>query len=49
MKHLKLGLYIITGAYPELGRSHLDIARAALEGGADAIQLRARTSAVGIC
>jgi thiamine-phosphate pyrophosphorylase len=42
MKNLKLGLYIITGAYPELGRSHLDIARAALEGGADAIQLRAK-------
>jgi thiamine-phosphate pyrophosphorylase len=42
MKDLKLGLYIITGSYPELGRSHLDIARAALEGGADAIQLRAK-------
>jgi len=42
MKDLKLGLYIITGAYPELGRSHIDIARAALEGGADAIQLRAK-------
>jgi len=42
MKDLKLGLYIITGAYPELGRSHLDVARAALEGGADAIQLRAK-------
>ena len=42
MKDLKLGLYIITGAYPELGRSHLDVARAALEGGADVIQLRAK-------
>ena len=39
---MKLGLYIITGAYPELGRSHLDVARAALEGGADVIQLRAK-------
>jgi thiamine-phosphate pyrophosphorylase len=42
MKDIKLGLYIITGAYPELGRSHLDVARAALEGGADVIQLRAK-------
>ncbi|OFW60005.1 MAG: thiamine-phosphate diphosphorylase [Candidatus Solincola sediminis] len=40
MKQLKLGLYLITGDYPELGRGHLDIARAALEGGADAIQIR---------
>jgi thiamine-phosphate diphosphorylase len=42
MKSLKLGLYIITGAYPKLGRSHLDVARAALEGGADVVQLRAK-------
>ena len=42
MKELRLGLYIITGAYPELGRNHLDVARAALEGGADVIQLRAK-------
>jgi len=42
MKGLKLGLYVITGDYPELGRSHLDVARAGLEGGADAIQLRAK-------
>jgi len=40
MKELGLGLYVITGAYPELGRGHLDVARAALEGGADALQLR---------
>ena len=42
MKDLKLGLYIVTGAYPELGRSHIDVARAALEGGADVIQLRTK-------
>lgn len=42
MKDLKLGLYVITGEYPELGRDHLDVAKAGLEGGADAIQLRAK-------
>jgi thiamine-phosphate pyrophosphorylase len=40
MRDLRLGLYVITCAYPELERGHLDIARAALEGGADALQLR---------
>lgn len=40
MKQLKLGLYLITGGYPNLGRGHLDIARAALAGGADVIQIR---------
>ena len=40
MRELNLGLYIITYADPKLGRSHLDVARAALEGGADALQLR---------
>jgi len=37
---LELGLYIITYALPEPGRGHLDVARAAIEGGADALQLR---------
>lgn len=40
MKQLRLGLYLITGTYPELGRGHMDIARAALEGGADTLQIR---------
>jgi thiamine-phosphate pyrophosphorylase len=37
---LKLGLYIVTCAEHLRGRGHLDVARAALVGGADAIQLR---------
>jgi thiamine-phosphate pyrophosphorylase len=40
MKELRVGLYVVTGVYPELGRDHLDMARAALEGGADVLQLR---------
>jgi thiamine-phosphate pyrophosphorylase len=40
LKKLELGLYIITYTLPELGRGHLDVARAAIEGGADALQLR---------
>mgnify|MGYP003860481941 CR=1 FL=1 len=40
MKQFKLGLYVITGVDPERERGHLDVARAALEGGADALQLR---------
>lgn len=40
MRDLKLGLYVITWTYMEMGRSHIDVARAALEGGADAVQLR---------
>ena len=39
-KDLRLGLYIVTMADPNRGRGHLDVARAALEGGADALQLR---------
>ncbi len=42
MMDLKLGLYIITYADPASGRGHLEVAGAALEGGADAIQLRAK-------
>lgn len=40
MSGLELGLYIITYDDATLGRGHLDVAGAALEGGADAIQLR---------
>jgi thiamine-phosphate pyrophosphorylase len=40
MKELRLALYVITGTYPELWRGHLEVARAALEGGASALQLR---------
>ncbi len=36
----RLGLYVITMADPARGRGHLDVARAALAGGADALQLR---------
>lgn len=42
-----LGLYVITGAVPELGRDHIDVARAAIEGGADAIQLRVKRRSMG--
>jgi len=42
MREMNLGLYIITHADTELGRSHLDVVRAALEGGADALQLRGK-------
>lgn len=37
---LQLGLYVITSDYRSAGRGHLDVARAALAGGADALQLR---------
>ena len=36
----RLGLYVITCEDPEKGYGHLDVARAALYGGADALQLR---------
>jgi thiamine-phosphate pyrophosphorylase len=39
-RSMKLGLYVITYSQPELERGHLDVARAALEGGADVLQLR---------
>ncbi|MEW6553267.1 MAG: thiamine phosphate synthase [Actinomycetota bacterium] len=38
----RLGLYVITYADTSAGGGHLDVAAAALEGGADAIQLRAK-------
>jgi thiamine-phosphate pyrophosphorylase len=41
-KNLRLGLYVITDARPDLGRGHLEVAEAALEAGADAVQLRAK-------
>lgn len=37
---MKLGLYVITGVDELHGRGHLEVAAAALEGGADALQLR---------
>jgi thiamine-phosphate pyrophosphorylase len=35
-------LYVITASIPELGRDHYDVAAAAIEGGATAIQLRVK-------
>jgi thiamine-phosphate pyrophosphorylase len=35
-----LSLYVITASVPELGRSHADVARAAIEGGATVVQFR---------
>lgn len=40
MKHLDLRVYVITSDVPELGRGHEDVARAAIAGGATAIQFR---------
>jgi thiamine-phosphate pyrophosphorylase len=42
MREMKLGLYIITYNETAAGGSHLDVAAAAMEGGADAVQLRAK-------
>jgi len=43
-------LYVITDPGLARGRSHLEIARAALEGGADAVQLRDKSSpAINLC
>lgn len=42
MRDLKLGLYVITYSDKSSGRGHLDVASAALEGGADVVQLRAK-------
>jgi thiamine-phosphate diphosphorylase len=44
---LDLGLYVITTSIPELGRDHYDIAAAAIEGGATAIQLRIKKRSMG--
>jgi len=40
MRKLDLELYVITARVPRLGRDHLDVARAAIEGGASILQLR---------
>ncbi len=46
----RFDLYVITDATLMDGRSHLEIARAALEGGADALQLRDKSSpAINLC
>ena len=42
----RLRLCVITDARPESGRDHLEIARAALIGGADMIQLRDKTGSL---
>jgi thiamine-phosphate pyrophosphorylase len=42
-----LGLYVITSSVPELGRDHYDVAAAAIEGGASAIQLRVKRRQMG--
>src|SRR5207245_8520841 len=43
-------LYVITDTVQSRGRSPLEIARAALEGGADAVQLRDKSSpAINLC
>lgn len=34
------GLYVVTSEHPELGRTHLDVALAAIEGGARVVQYR---------
>lgn len=43
MKYLDLRVYVITSEVPELGRSHGDVAKAAIEGGATVIQFRDKT------
>ncbi len=46
----RFDLYVITHAATPAGRSHVEIARAALEGGADAVQLRDKSSpAINLC
>ena len=42
MRDLRLGLYVVTRADPASGFGHLEVAAAALEGGADAVQLRGK-------
>lgn len=46
-KELRLSLYVITIADMSAGRGHLDVARAALAGGADALQLRDKEAGGG--
>ncbi|MFA5800941.1 MAG: thiamine phosphate synthase [Thermoleophilia bacterium] len=44
---MDFGLYVITKSVPELGRDHYEVAAAAIEGGASAIQLRVKKRAMG--
>jgi thiamine-phosphate pyrophosphorylase len=44
---MDLGLYVITASIPELGRDHDDVALAAIEGGATAVQLRVKRRSMG--
>jgi thiamine-phosphate pyrophosphorylase len=44
---MDLGLYVITASTPELGRDHIEVAAAAIEGGATAIQLRIKRRSMG--
>ncbi len=44
---MDLGLYVITASIPELGRDHYDVAAAAIEGGATAVQLRVKRRSMG--
>lgn len=45
--NIDFGLYIVTKSLPELGRDHYDVAIAAIEGGATAIQLRVKKRPMG--
>ena len=46
----RFDLYVITDPVLSRGRTHLEIARAALEGGADAVQIRDKSSsALNLC
>lgn len=44
---MDLSLYVITSSVPELGRDHFDVAAAAIEGGATAVQLRVKRRQMG--
>ena len=44
---MDLGLYVITASIPAMGRDHFDVAAAAIEGGATAIQLRIKRRSMG--
>lgn len=44
---MDLRLYIITASVPELGRDHYDMAMAAIDGGATAVQLRIKRRSMG--
>lgn len=44
---MDFGIYIVTASVPELGRDHVDVARAAIAGGADLIQMRIKRRPMG--